>query len=529
MSVLPQHDTIPPVPGAGRSSRTRQRAVAAMATIALVAGLVSAVSPLVRPVAATDPVAASAEPTAESSAVAPAPATPDPAPTAAPDPSPIADPTPSPDLAKLPRYPLRLPEERPTDAPTVILNGPSPFTTPHMASGMATDTCAACHRGHTAETAMLGVVAGPSSALCLSCHDGSGSQLDIAATYADPGLPANVAGTSSWYSHPATVDLGHLPGQANEFGGVEARHATCADCHQPHRADGSLAAPDAAGWRTSGANLGAQGVAVTNGAPGSVPVYTLTSDPQREYQLCLKCHSSFTDLPAQDPAHPSRWALDKGIELNPANGSTHPIEAAGSNATAAMAASLAGGTLWQFAVGDTIRCTNCHGDPAKALPGATTDAADRLAPHASVNRGILIAPYRDRLLTPAGQGYDGLDFTLCWLCHAESPFTGAPGGEAATNFPFHQLHVAGIDDKGSGGLDIDTTGAGQGNAICAECHFRLHSTALAVNPDDRDNERLVNFAPNVEAFGGVLEWAGGAGGGSCTLVCHGQDHDAEGY
>jgi hypothetical protein len=191
-----------------------------------------------------------------------------------------------------------------------------------------------------------------------------------------------------------------------------------------------------------------------------------------------------------------------------------------------MAASLAGGSLWQFGVGDTVRCTHCHGDPSKAGAGATTASDARLAPHASTQRGLLIAPYRDRALKPFGEAYAAADFGLCYLCHSAEPFTDP--ASTATNFGLHAQHVSGLVGRLAGDLDIDVAGAGQGLATCAECHFRLHSTALAVNAGDRDNTRLVNFAPNVEPYNGVLDWAAGPGG-SCTLVCHGQVHDATPY
>ena len=57
-------------------------------------------------------------------------------------------------------------------------------------------------------------------------------------------------------------------------------------------------------------------------------------------------------------------------------------------------------------------------------------------------------------------------------------------------------------EMGPAGTNIDTPGHGGGNAICAECHFRTHGTALAFNASDRDNPRLVNFAPNVKPYNG---------------------------
>ena len=395
--------------------------------------------------------------------------------------------------------------------------GPSSFTTPHVELSLTGDTCAACHRAHTGENQSLLTEAAPQAGLCFTCHNSSnpGSMIDVQSDFTNP---ANVT------AHPATIDLGHVPGMGDEFAGRLERHATCADCHDPHNATATLASVGTPGapWGASGAILGVSGLVVLNGGPGSAPVYALVRNVTFEYQLCFKCHSGYTQLPARDPDHPSAWALDKGIELNPANGSYHPIEAAGTNGTAAMSESLAGGVLWQFGTGDTVRCVNCHSDPSKLA----ADPAARLATHASTQPSLLIAPYRDRLLKPTDEAYQDTDFTLCFLCHSADPFTD--DGSAATNFELHAKHVSDIGGEGTGGTDIDVAGDGQGNAVCAECHFRLHSTALAVKPGDVNNARLVNFAPNVQPNGGVLEWAAGPSG-SCTLTCHGQEHAAEGY
>jgi hypothetical protein len=134
--------------------------------------------------------------------------------------------------------------------------------------------------------------------------------------------------------------------------------------------------------------------------------------------------------------------------------------------------------------------------------------------------GLTVAPYRDEALKPAGEAFQATDFGLCFLCHTTAPFTTSGTGETA--FDLHALHLAEVDDPGGGGLDIDVAGDGQGNAICAECHFQLHQTAPQVD------QQLVGFAPNVVPNGGVLEWTGTVGR-SCTLTCHGHAHAAAGY
>ena len=421
-----------------------------------------------------------------------------------------------------------------------------PADTLHGPYGMVTDQCSACHRAHTASGPSLLPSAGPTSTLCLTCHNGTGAaELDVAAQYAS--ATSNDPATASYYSHDALAPSTHTFASENEFGDVSNRHSDCVDCHNPHRAGDALATPSPAGWTSSGLLAGDSGVAVTNGAAGTAPTYTflegVANPVTLEYQLCFKCHSGFTVLRANDPQHPSWDALDKGIELNPANASFHPIEAQGTNQTAPMAASLAGTSpykIWDFQTTATIRCANCHANDATP----STPASEVLPNHTSANRGILLRPYRDRELLGATETYAASNFALCYACHAEGPFVDS--SSTATRFALHAYHTSDPDLKewGSGGTDIDTAGGGQSNTVCAECHYRLHSTTFKVGDQDVNGARLVNFAPNVESWteydldGSVRRvtpptWSQRAedqgGGGTCTLVCHGKVHDHLGY
>jgi hypothetical protein len=380
----------------------------------------------------------------------------------------------------------------------------------------------------------------PQSELCFTCHGGTGASSNIAVQYAS--APVNVPGTSSYYSHEATVVSGHVADQgAGEFGGVLNRHAACADCHQPHLADGNPAVETTQGWTASGALFGASGVSVVNGDPGEAPSYTRTATSTFEYQLCFKCHSGYTTLKPQTGG-PSEWALDKAVELNPANLSYHPVEAQGTNQTTQMDLGLSGddvyGTspykLWQFTSASTIRCVNCHGDSRLGNPAAPPDAGARLAPHAVANRGMLIENLRDRVLKGSSAAYQPADFALCYVCHGEYAFVSGIGDQVeSSNFPEHSRHLTSIASFTGPGGTVDDDGAGRGNALCAECHFRTHGTTYAVD-GQTPGSRLVNFAPNVQpyqgsnpSYAGRLEWSTPAN--TCTLTCHGVDHAAWGY
>ena len=396
-----------------------------------------------------------------------------------------------------------------------------PFTSPHPGTSAVTDSCAACHRLHTAQNNLL-ISASPQSTLCFTCHDsaGSGSNYRVEADF--QGIPANDPALGIYYSHPATTASSHTSARVDEFSQQTNRHSECGDCHDPHKVNPAAPTQTSSGWTVSGALANITGVARQGGG-------LVWNDPiAYEYQLCYKCHSGYTGLLSVK--------LDQAAEFDPGNASYHPVEASGQNTTTAMTNSLAGGTLWRFTTSETIRCTNCHGNSllVGGPPTLNTPAnSARLAPHASVNPGILIANYRDRQLKTSTEAYDTNDFTLCYLCHKEAPFQDTSGDSRDdTNYPLHGFHLGGIADEGGGGAstDIYRPGAGQGNAICAECHYRIHGTALADWPGNQNYQRGVNFAPNVGPVGGQLGplWSGPANK-SCTLVCHGTTHDAKGY
>jgi predicted CXXCH cytochrome family protein len=483
-----------------------------------------------------------------------------PIPVPTPDPGPpVATPAPSDSASEPP------PSESPTPEPTATpipwnlssgqqdgrtIRGPVPLfklrrstTAPdpaaiHTSIGISSPDCAACHAAHTAQSEDLIQAPLPASTLCLRCHSGAGSPYDVASQFA--AAPTNDPGTDSYYRH--LVQDG------------SPRQVTCDSCHNPHDANNTRPAMSTSGWTASGDTRAADGEAVTNGAAGTTPTYAPISRSSNggsltlEYQLCLACHSGATSLPTRGASHPSWWALDKGVELNPANASYHPIEAAGRNQSTQMAASLAGTSpfkAWNYSIDSTVRCTSCHGDSSTVNQTATgtplTPAADaQEASHASSNRGLLIAPYRDRVLKASGEAYDPNDFALCYLCHAEAPLKNPNYNPSAldTAFPYHGFHLTNIPSVDGGGTSIDHPGDGEGLAICAECHFRVHSTAESFKPGDTEpvaratgSTGLVNFAPNVTgpvSTGPVWNVPGSNGGGSCTLICHGVTHTAGG-
>jgi predicted CXXCH cytochrome family protein len=407
----------------------------------------------------------------------------------------------------------------------------------HGPYSMTTDQCAVCHRVHTAKDPNLLTKPASQSNLCFTCHGGLGADLNVESQYAD--AKPNIPSAREYYSHDVTAPTTHTLSSENEFEGVSNRHSECADCHNPHKATAgdTEESTDGSGWGTSGRLAGVSGVSVANGAANAPPAYTFldgkTNLVTREYQLCFKCHSGFTTLPDNAGFPSSQALLDKGQEFNPDNASFHPIEAPGTNKTTAMTNSLAASG---FTTKSTIRCSNCHAGAGATTPVTPIAAGADLAPHASSNQGILLQKYQDRVLNSGNEPYQDADFKLCFMCHSEAPFATS-GSDPATNFSLHGKHMTALTPLGSGGTNIDTPGAGRGNAICAECHYRLHSSRFVNDKPEQDplqtldGSRLVNFAPNVEpGANGKISWsAGSPGSGSCTLTCHGYAHEGKKY
>ena len=399
---------------------------------------------------------------------------------------------------------------------------------PHGPYINVTSDCAACHRVHTGKNKNLLKALSPQSNTCFTCHDGTGAATNVLSQYA--GVPQNNTAARLIYRHDALTATVHTRGSINEFGGVSNRHSECGDCHNPHKANATDSTSTISGVTASGRLAGVSGVSVVNGGVDTVPGYTFlpggATPITQEYQLCFKCHSSFTTLPNNTGFPPSRFNLDKGVEFNPANPSYHPVEGPGKNTSANMALSLSGPSIyrrWTFTTGSVIRCSHCHASNTVPKPATTTTLGLGSQPlHGSGISGMLRAPYRNRLLKPVGEAFNAAEFELCFMCHSTAPFT-ATGG--STNWSKHYGHTNTRTGTNTGGQNIDDATANGGNAICAECHFRIHSTSFKFGAQIIPGRALFSVSPNVQPNRGSLQYSSsGPGSFNCAHICHGKSH-----
>jgi predicted CXXCH cytochrome family protein len=356
-------------------------------------------------------------------------------------------------------------------SPDMIWPGPSP---PARTETNAANKCVNCHDPHGREDAS-GLV--PSlcfsreESLCLACHDGSPATRNIGAEFAKP------------YRHPTTNyggrHRGALESQSADFGAAptDNRHAECEDCHNPH-----LAYADRGGLPPapllSRLNLGVSRVLVQNGSPGAPPAYYFTpgsdtlSTPVAEFQLCFKCHSSWTIQPTGQ--------TDLARELNPANPSYHPVEGVGRNVSIDPGAFVVG-----WSAGSLTRCGDCHGTDVDGGPEG---------PHGSAYRYILRQPYTASA-QPRSMGSD----EICFRCHAYDAYAN----------PLASATVLGYSR-------FNEPGAGKGHAKhvgeeqvpCYACHVTHGSGSRP-------------FLVATGRVPGIVSYAESPTGGSCQPTCHG--------
>lgn len=347
---------------------------------------------------------------------------------------------------------------------------PGPFPPPRREAGAA-GKCLNCHNPH-GKSDRLGAIPSLLSAregdLCVACHDGDPSGLDVARDVRKP------------YAHSPTrngdrhsVREGGDPARYSYVGGN--RHAVCGDCHNSHAVAGDAVPPLPP---TASGRLARVGrVRIVNGAAGIVPLYDYrpandTSVPTLEYEICFKCHSSWTRQPPGE--------LDLAILFNVNNASYHPVEGPGKNPGIDPSAFADGKSA-----SSTLFCSDCHGSDDSSLRG----------PHGSRFPNLLRRAYdsrsESRVTTPD---------ELCVLCHRFDVYASAIGGlllqrASRWNPPAapkgHAFHV------------------GERNVPCFACHDSHGSTrfpALIV----------LGRLPGLQGFS-----VNGAGG-SCATACHAQ-------
>ncbi len=308
--------------------------------------------------------------------------------------------------------------------------------------------------------------------LCFACHDGHPSTLNVQLDFQKP------------YRHPAIEYTGRHAGpdesQPTAYGvtPVNNRHAECEDCHNAH-----VSRPDGLGrpldLEASATTLGVSRVAVLNGTTGSPPAFTFIpgsdtlTTPLAEYQLCFKCHSSWTTQPS--------GKTDLAMVLNPANPSYHPVEAQGRNLTIDSRAFTPGWKPTSF-----TRCGDCHG----------SDFGTTRGPHGSIYPAILKKNY---VASPASRMTTSDE--ICFSCHAYETYADPRSPDEIQQYSRFNGPRARVGHAAH---------VGEHQVPCYACHVTHGSASM---PFLLVKGRLPGLTNYVQSFDG----------GTCSTTCHGTE------
>jgi len=375
------------------------------------------------------------------------------------------------------------PYSQSSHATSTVMVWPGPDATvdsgapPAKQSGDA-GKCVNCHTPHGYRDA-TGLIPSQTFSreekLCFVCHDGSPAaknvKADLAKTYRH--TAGTIAGRHDEAENGTAAKYAATP--------TNNRHAECVDCHNPHLAKSDATPPTAP--TASNRLLGLGRVAVTNGAAGAVPTYTYRGpadpSPPQEYEICFKCHSSWTTLPATTPS--GGTTKDKAVQFNPNNQSYHPVEAAGKNLNI-----NANAFVNNWVATKTMYCTDCH----------TSDATSVRGPHGSLYNYILRRDYR------ASSAQRTMASTeLCFDCHrydtyANDSASSTIKGYSRFNPPrFSEGHTYHVQRR---------------QRPCYACHESHGSATLP---------HLIVTGRNP----GITSYTETSGGGSCSPTCHGNE------
>jgi predicted CXXCH cytochrome family protein len=371
---------------------------------------------------------------------------------------------------------------------------------PHGDNSVTADSCSACHSGHAAAGIELRQ-SWPEESLCFACHSSGGSGTNVETAFSSY---TNTA--TSFFKHDVAMTNGvHRINQLSgaDFGDGN-RHVECEDCHEPHYADRGATSPPALQPEMVSVS-GVDPVWVGPGAPDS---FTVLPQAEREYQVCLKCHSSFTTLPSYIPDGWNGSAYvanglpkltssntdqvpdqrDLAQAFNPNLASFHPVATVGRNQNIAASTFVNGWSQTSMTY-----CTDCHQNADSATQGQGPHGSPRL--HLLNGQANYSTVYQSSPPIVSAQ-------EVCFLCHSYQAYV--TGDIETSNFREHKTHLK--EDWG---------------ATCYTCH----------NSHGSEQQHLINFDASVVTFlngtNSQTAWYAGSGNGrpGCTLICHGKVHD----
>ncbi len=235
-------------------------------------------------------------------------------------------------------------------------------------------------------------------------------------------------------------------------------HVECDDCHNVHTAGGLVHSNGTNAVTTTSPIYGAGGVEPSWPAAWNSPnTYTykepigVTTNPTstivtHEYQVCLKCHSTFAWNT------PPGGMTDQGKEFNINNASYHSVVRV--NPLSFGTTSWTGGSGFNDTT--TMYCSDCHGNNSPSPVG----------PHGSLNAFLLKRPFST---TYTAKGTDQDLGDICFSCHdpvayqTGSDTTPGTGFRTTTGINLHTRHR---------GLALSSPLSSFGYK-CVNCHTKI--------------------------------------------------------
>jgi len=338
------------------------------------------------------------------------------------------------------------------------------------AKTVGANACANCHTSHRAAGRQQLLLSARQEQTCFACHNGTVVRQNIEAEFNKTSVHPVLQSTALDSSARSNIRTSLLK---------VSPQVTCSGCHDSHTAKNSTSRAPLA----SGPILGVKGV-TRSGA---------VANPIRfEYELCFRCHG---DSAVRSAASVNRLAPQMNLRLafNPANRSYHPVIERGKSANVPS-------LIAPYTANVMIKCTDCHNNDQGPGAGGTGPRG----PH-----GSAFAPLLEKRLNMTDEGGESLaNYALCYKCHSRDSIL--------SDQSFHATNSLG-QDRGHRFHVVDQ------NTACTTCH---DSHGVALNP------HLINFNPVYVTPGssGQIQYIStGVFRGTCTLTCHGFDHELSSY
>jgi len=332
---------------------------------------------------------------------------------------------------------------------------------------VAENACQTCHRSHTAGGRERLLIFENEEDNCLCCHDRPVAGTNI------------LAAINKISAHdPRRYFDVHDP---TETPSVNQTHVECADCHNAHAVRSQ---PPIPGYIPIGTTmLMVKGITI-----GGSPV----DEAQYEYEVCFRCHG---DSPVEISGRVPRLSQTANLRLRfaPTNPSFHPVATSVSSLdTVSLVPGLSPGSM--------IRCTDCHNNDSGGGPGGGSTAG---GPHGSIYDFLLELNYTVSDDTPESE----YEYAICYKCHERLSIL------SDQSFSEHQLH---IQEK---------------NTPCSACHDPHGISTMQTTGSDHTH--LINFdtviVRTLDGFSNPRFEDRGHFAGSCTLLCHGIEHNDKSY